>query len=1041
MNPVSKLNRVLVTAVILIALYTAFGFFVLPTIVRSQLEQRLSAELGRRVTVGHAKLNPYALSLTLENFAILERATPDVFLGWRLLHVNFEALASVRGAWVLREVTLAGLHGRLELEADGSLSIADILAKLNPPSDSPPPPSTKKPRPFRVDSLRISDARFAFADHSQTDPFATTLGPVTFALTEFHSTSTQGAPYRFNATTESGERLAWTGTLQAAPLQSSGTLSVENLALVKYAPYYANQLHGDLTAGTLSIEGRYELSLVKGGEPTLEFLEGGVRLRGVTLLERGNQQPALDLASLDVTGIHASMTTRRIAVGAVDLTGAHVRARREADGSINLLALLAPADATPSAAPAPSIPVTTAPTTPSSPPLTLAITAITVKETRIDILDNTAPRPVRLGLENIQASLRDVSLLAGAPMPMELALNWTPRGTLRLTGNIALNPWQAKLDTVIEGIDLLPLSPYLEQFAAARLAGGSFTAQLNVDANGENAAVPAGVVTGNLRLDNFALVDAAHNEPLAGFGAVILTGLRATAGAQTGLTLDELAVTAPYARVVVNPDQTLNLGAALSGPETSTRTAVESPPPAAVATADESRSPSPTLAITRIVITDGDYRFTDRSITPAVNLSLNRFSGTLSGLSSTETGKADVDLKAMVDGAGLVSITGWIDPLKERKSIDLKVDLKNVDLLPLSPYSGKYAGYELIRGKLLLDLQVTLDGSNIDASNVVTLNQFTFGNQVSSPDATKLPVRLGVALLKDRDGNIVIDLPIKGSTDDPEFRIGGVVSRLIVSLLSKAATSPFALLGAAFGGNAEELSHQDFAAGSTELLSSETKKVEAMIVALTNRPALNVALEGAFDRDADSHVLKRTKLAAQVRRNIWRERRASDPNLPPPETLEITPEAYTAMVQQMFDQKFPPGTEFGTPIPPPPVPAAAPASPPPPLYRRVFDAITFQNRRERRQVAAEKERIAAEHAAAVQTAIAQGQSLDEMAERLAETIEVDENDLRLLAQARSQKVRDALIAGGIEPERLFVANDRAETATPREGSRVFFTLQ
>ncbi len=214
-----------------------------------------------------------------------------------------------------------------------------------------------------------------------------------------------------------------------------------------------------------------------------------------------------------------------------------------------------------------------------------------------------------------------------------------------------------------------------------------------------------------------------------------------------------------------------------------------------------------------------------------------------------------------------------------------------------------------------------------------------------------------------------------------------------------------------------------------------------MIAALTNRPALNVALEGTFDPAADSHVLKRTKLAAQVRRSIWQERRASDSNLPPPETIEVTPEAHAAMVKQLFDEKFPPGTEFGTPIPPPPVPAAPPPSPPPALFRRAFQAITLQNRREQRQAEAEKVRIAAEHAAAVQAAIAQGQPPDEMAERLAEAIEVDDTDLRSLAQERSQKVRDALIAGGIEPERLFMATDRTETATPRGGSRVFLTLQ
>jgi hypothetical protein len=885
------------------------------------------------------------------------------------------------------------------------------------------------------------DARFAITDHSRSQPFTTTIGPVTFALTEFHTSSSRGAPYHFDAITESGERLAWTGTLQAAPLQSSGKLSIENLSLVKYAPYYADHLNGDLTAGTLGVQGRYEFSLAADGKPHLEFLEGGVSLRGLTLLERASRQPVLDVASFDVTGIHTNLTTRQVTVGAVDLIGAHVRARRETDGAINLLALLASPVPGTAGAPVPAAATTATPATLPAPPLGLAITAITVKETRIDFLDNAAPRPVRLGWENIQASLRDVSLLPGALMPVELAVTWAPRGTVRLTGSLALNPWQAKLDTVIEGVELLPLSPYLEQFAAARLTGGSFTAQLKVDAHGENPETPAGLVTGNLRLDNFALVDAAHNEPLAGFGAVALTGLRATMGQQTGLTLDELGVTAPYARVVMNPDKSLNLGVVFGDPDTTPPGAVEPPLSAIAEPVAQSTSPSPTLAITRMVITDGDYRFTDRSITPAVNLSLNRFGGTLSGLSSTEAGKAEVDLKAMVDGAGLVSITGRIDPLKEKKSIALKVDFKNVDLLPFSPYSGKYAGYELIRGKLLLDLNLAVEGSNIDAANVVTLNQFTFGNQVSSPDATSLPVRLGVALLKDRDGNIVIDLPIKGSTQDPEFRIGRVVSRVIVNLLSKVATSPFALLGAAFGGNAEELSHQDFAAGSADLLPSETKKIEVMIVALTNRPALNVALEGTFDRAADSHVLKRSKLAAQVRRNIWQERRATDPNLPPPEALEITPEAYTTMVKQMFDQKFPPGTEFGTPIPPPPVPAAAPPSPPPPLYRRAFQAITLQNRREQRQAQEAKVRIAAEHATTVQAAIAQGQPPDEMAERLAEAIVVDDNDLRSLAQARGQKVRDVLIAGGIEPERLFMATDRAETAAPREGSRVFLALQ
>ncbi len=138
-----------------------------------------------------------------------------------------------------------------------------------------------------------------------------------------------------------------------------------------------------------------------------------------------------------------------------------------------------------------------------------------------------------------------------------------------------------------------------------------------------------------------------------------------------------------------------------------------------------------------------------------------------------------------------------------------------MDLLPLSPYSGKFAGYELARGKLELDLKYHLEGKKIDASNVVTLNQFTFGDPVNSPDATKLPVRLGVALLKDTDGNIVIDAD-PGHHGMTRIFCTAAWCCVIVNLLTKAAISPFSLL-AAFGGGGDELGYQEFAPGSAAI--------------------------------------------------------------------------------------------------------------------------------------------------------------------------------------------------------------------------------
>ena len=71
MKRASRLRRFLVLVAGLALVFTIVGFFVIPPIAKSLLEKRLSAELGRQVTVEKIRLNPYTLSVTLETFAIL----------------------------------------------------------------------------------------------------------------------------------------------------------------------------------------------------------------------------------------------------------------------------------------------------------------------------------------------------------------------------------------------------------------------------------------------------------------------------------------------------------------------------------------------------------------------------------------------------------------------------------------------------------------------------------------------------------------------------------------------------------------------------------------------------------------------------------------------------------------------------------------------------------------------------------------------------------------------------------------------------------
>ncbi len=1024
----------------LLALFTVVGFFVLPPVIKAQLEKRLSRELGRKVTVEKVRLNPYALSLTLEHLAIREADGSTVFLGWDRLYVNFDALSSLRGEWVLSEVALGGFAVRVRVNRDHSLNFSDLISKLAPPAAAPAAAPGKPARPVRIARLQVAGARVDLADASRARPFATVLGPLTFDLTGFRTVSERGAPYRFEAATEAGEKLAWSGTLRAEPFQSVGELSLEHIALPKYAPYYSELMQAELIAGKLSVRGRYEIDQTKT-RPVLRIHDTMVQVRGVTLRERTTEQTAVELNALDLSGLQVDALTQKVSAAALVLSGGQVRVRREKGGAINLLTMLQPSAAAPSP---PAVAAAPGPTGAPAKPPEVNIAEVALKDFQIDVIDHAAPRPVQVALSALQLLLKNVTLADGAKMPLQLAFGWAPRGTVRLDGDIGLSPVLADLKVDVAGLELLPLSPYLEQFAHARLTQGALTVTLDTQVSLPAGQSPVATVAGDIKVEKFGLVDGARSEDLAGFAGLTLRGLRAGTDPATGVTLEEIKIAGPYARVVVNADKSVNL-ALVAKTDAAPATPASVPPPGPTAPpATTEATPPPRIAIGRVEITDGDFRFSDRSLTPAVGMAINHFGGVISGLASTNLAKADVDLKAMVDGAGPVAIRGKLDPLGARPAVDLKIDFKNVDLLPLSPYSGKYAGFELARGKLVLDVKLLVDGTKIDAANVITLNQFTFGRPVKSADATSLPVRLGVALLKDMDGKIVIDVPVQGNTDDPNFRIGRVVLRVIVNLLTKAAVSPFALLGSAFGGGGDELAFQEFAPGLPELQAAEIKKLQTMVTALTNRPGLSLNLEGCYDAAADAYALKRVKLEERVRRTIWETKRSADPSIAPPEQLVLTAEDRVAAIKQLFDAAFPPGTQFGTPLPPAPTVVAPPPPPPPSgFFRRMLNVVTFKAKPTGPTLAeVENARLAAEHAKAVQTAVATGLPLEEMSGRLAEAMTVDDNDLRALAQARAERVREYFAnVGKIAPDRLFLAKGPAETEKQGKGPRVFLHLQ
>ena len=269
---------------------------------------------------------------------------------------------------------------------------------------------------------------------------------------------------------------------------------------------------------------------------------------------------------------------------------------------------------------------------------------------------------------------------------------------------------------------------------------------------------------------------------------------------------------------------------------------------------------------------DGSANYADLWIQPHFAVGIQGLNGSILGLSSNPSSHAKVELKGKVDRYAPVHIWGETNPLAATTYSDIKMSFKGVELTSATPYSGHFAGYKIEKGKLSVDIDYKIENRKLTAAHKFVIDQLELGERVESPDAIHLPLKIAVALLKDRNGVIDIDLPVTGSLDDPQFRIGPLIWKAVLNLLTKIATAPFALLGHLFGGG-EQMNYIDFHPGSAVLDASEHDKLVALVKALKEKEKLELDVPVTFSPDVD-----RPGLAAAHLNQRLLARSASRPN-------------------------------------------------------------------------------------------------------------------------------------------------------------------
>lgn len=653
-------------------------------------------------------------------------------------------------------------------------------------------------------------------------------------------------------------------------------VAVERLAI---APTKISLAADDVTLGAISLTGlsvarpsgeRAKITSARLGPTHYGITSavaaiGDLSVDGISVTGRGKGAETVALAKLTVAPSEARITPREARIGAISAAGLRLGAKVAADNSVSVPGLY------PMQLPAGG--------KSSGPDWKLALDGFALGDAAVRLAVER-PAPVKgttINLAPLTAKIGPLTSAMDSPLQIDAATGIDGKAKASLSGTANPKTFTGAFDVNLAG---LPLARFAALAPPSAVVVKDGTLGLKGKLTLANAKAGPGF-TGDVRVTNFDLAERIEGNPIISWAALDLSDIRYDPAPQK-LAIKRIAFDKAYSHVIFTRTAKLNLATAAGVEQTADGTApATAPPPPPVKKVrlqsgrrriEISAPVSGTLnaaaklfpvTIGEIAVRDSIISFEDFSIEPNFAAKIQGFNGKVTGLSTAPGTQANFDFKGyVIDRFSPVSLTGKANIFAYDANTDLTAKFSNIELPVFNPYSGKWAGYAIAKGKLTTTLHYRIVNRGLNADHNIVIDQLTWGEATDSKEKVSLPIRLATSLLKDKDGVIDLDLPVEGTLDDPTFRIWPVVWKVVGNVMEKLVTAPFRAIGALFGGG-DKAQFVDFDFGSATVPDDAGKSLKAVAKGLAEKTEVNLDIPAgpAIREDAEAMTTKALETA------------------------------------------------------------------------------------------------------------------------------------------------------------------------------------
>jgi hypothetical protein len=426
-----------------------------------------------------------------------------------------------------------------------------------------------------------------------------------------------------------------------------------------------------------------------------------------------------------------------------------------------------------------------------------------------------------------------------------LRFNFAQGGFFQSSIEIDPNAGDFDANVSINSLTLGIFTKYAREYANIDSLDGKFNANLHISGNINK--IEESVFSGKIDILDFMMTDP-ESRKFLGINR-LQVGLKKIDPYYSRYEVDSVILTEPYVHFILS-DTTNNIAEIFTvpGAESDTLQSAETVNDIGSAEAEDSLY----YAVNSLIIRQGVLDYTDNLTGEPFDYHLGDIILNTDSISS-DAGWVNLYSQMLLNERGTLKAEVGFNPLDPANNISLDYVITDFQLSDLNIYSRFYMGFPIIYGNMYYKSQTSITQGQLKSENKLVMTEVEMGDK--SGGIYDLPIKFVLFILKDRNGVINLDVPVRGDLNDPKIRLGKIIWTTFKNLIIKIGTAPYDALAGFVNADPKELESIEFDYLDTTLTAQRQHQLDLLLELEQKKEGLGIELVYFNDTDKEKEMI------------------------------------------------------------------------------------------------------------------------------------------------------------------------------------------